>query len=173
MNVTIDNNSGYCFGVEFAIQMAEDEMENTEKLYCLGDIVHNDREVKRLNEKGLHVISHDDLKNLKNCKVLIRAHGEPPETYEIALKNNIELIDASCPVVLKLQNRVRYAYDRMKKENGQVVIYGKKGHAEVVGLTGQTNQDAIIVTDEADLDKIDFTKPISLFSQTTKSTAGF
>ncbi len=173
MQVTIDSNSGYCFGVEFAIQMAEDEMENANHLYCLGDIVHNDREVRRLNDMGMEVISHEELKNLHDCKVLIRAHGEPPETYEIALKNNIQLIDASCPVVLKLQNRVRNAYEKMKKEDGQIVIYGKHGHAEVVGLTGQTNKKAIIVTDEKDLDQLDFSKPISLFSQTTKSTSGF
>ncbi len=173
MNVTIDQNSGYCFGVEYAIQMAEDEMEHSSKLYCLGDIVHNDREVHRLAEKGLVVITHEELKTLKDCKVLIRAHGEPPETYEIALKNNIELIDASCPVVLKLQNRVRHAYEKMKKEDGQIVIYGKKGHAEVAGLTGQTNQEAIIVTEEKDLDQLDYTRPITLYSQTTKSTAGF
>jgi len=173
MKVTIDQNSGYCFGVEFAIQMAEDEMEQSSELFCLGDIVHNDREVKRLNKMGLKVIDHEDLKSLHDCKVLIRAHGEPPETYETALKNNIELIDASCPVVLKLQNRVRYAYDKVKRQEGQVVIYGKKGHAEVIGLSGQTNGKAIIVTDESDLNKIDFSKPISLFSQTTKSTSGF
>lgn len=173
MRVTIDNNSGYCFGVEFAIQMAEDEMEHSNKLYCLGDIVHNDREVRRLNERGLVIIDHEELKTLKDCKVLIRAHGEPPETYEIALKNNIELIDASCPVVLKLQNRVRHAFEKIRKEQGQVVIYGKKGHAEVIGLSGQTNQNAIIVTEEKDLDQLDFSKPISLFSQTTKSTSGF
>lgn len=173
MNITIDDNSGYCFGVEYAIQMAEDEMEHADRLYCLGDIVHNDREVKRLNEKGLVVINHEDLRNLRDCKVLIRAHGEPPETYEIALKNNIELIDASCPVVLKLQNRVRHSYQKMKKDQGQVVIYGKKGHAEVAGLTGQTSQEAIIITDEKDLDQLDYTRPISLFSQTTKSTSGF
>jgi 4-hydroxy-3-methylbut-2-enyl diphosphate reductase len=173
MKITIDSNSGYCFGVEYAIQMAEDELEQSNHLYCLGDIVHNDREVRRLNELGMIVINHDDLLNLHDCKVLIRAHGEPPETYEIALKNNIELIDASCPVVLKLQNRVRNAYQKVKKQEGQVVIYGKKGHAEVIGLTGQTNNDAIIVTEEKDLDQVDFSKPISLFSQTTKSTAGF
>jgi 4-hydroxy-3-methylbut-2-enyl diphosphate reductase len=130
-------------------------------------------EVKRLHDKGLRVINHDQLRDLHDCKVLIRAHGEPPETYAIALKNNIELIDASCPVVLKLQNRVKHAFDKMEQKNGQVVIYGKKGHAEVIGLSGQTNNEAIIVTEEADLDKIDFTHPVSLFSQTTKSTQGF
>lgn len=173
MKVTIDNNSGFCFGVEFAIQMAEDELENSDFLYCLGDIVHNDVEVKRLNAKGLRVIDREDLKNLHNSKVLIRAHGEPPETYQIAMKNNLELIDASCPVVLKLQNRIKYAFDGMKDENGQIVIYGKPGHAEVIGLNGQTNANAIVITSEEDLDKIDFSRPIELFSQTTKSTKGF
>jgi 4-hydroxy-3-methylbut-2-enyl diphosphate reductase len=173
MQVTIDKNSGYCFGVEYAIQMAEDEMENGGELYCLGDIVHNDMEVKRLNEKGLRIISREELKDLSDCKVLIRAHGEPPDTYKLALKNNIELIDASCPVVLKLQNRVKHAFDKIKGNEGQVVIYGKKGHAEVVGLSGQTNEEAMIVMEENDLEKIDYSKPISLFSQTTKSTRGF
>ncbi len=173
MRVEIDENSGYCFGVEFAIQMAEDELDDSGTLYCLGDIVHNRREVERLNDKGLKIIDRDQLESLHNCKVLIRAHGEPPETYQLALKNNIELIDASCPVVLKLQNRVKGAYDESTKQDGQIVIYGKPGHAEVVGLTGQTADEAIIVTTFDDLDKIDFSRPVTLFSQTTKSTAGF
>jgi 4-hydroxy-3-methylbut-2-enyl diphosphate reductase len=173
MQVNIDKNSGYCFGVEFAIKMAEDEMENKEPLYCLGDIVHNDMEVKRLSAKGLVVIDREQLQELSNCKVLIRAHGEPPETYRLAIENNIELIDASCPVVLKLQHRVKNAFDKMERENGQIVIYGKKGHAEVIGLTGQTLEKAIVVTDDSDLDKLDYSKPITLFSQTTKSTKGF
>lgn len=174
MNVVIDNNSGYCFGVEYAIQMAEDEMRESGKmLYCLGDIVHNDMEVKRLYQKGLRIIDRDEFQTLHDCKVLIRAHGEPPETYEIAMKNNIELIDASCPVVLKLQNRVKNAFDQMEEKEGQIVIYGQEGHAEVIGLTGQTNTKAIVVMHEEDLDKIDFTRPVTLFSQTTKSTQGF
>jgi 4-hydroxy-3-methylbut-2-enyl diphosphate reductase len=173
MQVTIDKNSGYCFGVEFAIKMAEDEMENKEPLYCLGDIVHNDMEVKRLSAKGLVVIDREQLQELSNCKVLIRAHGEPPETYRLAIENNIELIDASCPVVLKLQHRVKNAFDKMERENGQIVIYGKKGHAEVIGLTGQTLEKAIVVMEDADLEKIDYNRPITLFSQTTKSTKGF
>ncbi|TAG57587.1 MAG: 4-hydroxy-3-methylbut-2-enyl diphosphate reductase [Cytophagales bacterium] len=173
MQVTIDKNSGYCFGVEFAIQMAEDELSESGSLYCLGDIVHNSMEVERLQKKGLIIISKDDLPKLKDCKVLIRAHGEPPETYQLALKNNIELIDASCPVVLKLQNRVKNSYDEVQKTDGQIVIYGQQGHAEVIGIAGQTQNNAIIVTTEADLDKVDFTKPISFYSQTTKSTAGF
>jgi 4-hydroxy-3-methylbut-2-enyl diphosphate reductase len=149
--------------------MAEDYLNETGSLFCLGDIVHNDKEVQRLEAKGLKIIDHADFNELKDTTVLIRAHGEPPETYKIALQNNIELIDASCPVVLKLQNRVRNAYE----EDVQIVIYGKPGHAEVNGLIGQTHQEAIIVTKEEDIEKIDFSRPISLFSQTTKSTEGF
>jgi 4-hydroxy-3-methylbut-2-en-1-yl diphosphate reductase len=173
MKVTIDKNSGYCFGVEYAIQMAEEAMEDTGILYCLGDIVHNSMEVKRLHQKGLRIIDRDQLKELRDCKVLIRAHGEPPETYHIALQNNIELIDASCPVVLKLQNRVKHAYDKMAEDNGQILIYGQKGHAEVIGLTGQTDNEATVITTEEDLEQVDFTRPVTLFSQTTKSTKGF
>ena len=173
MIITIDENSGYCFGVEFAIQMAEDELNDSGELYCLGDIVHNDMEVVRLANKGLKIISRNDLEKLHDCKVLIRAHGEPPETYQLALDNNIELIDASCPVVLKLQNRIKHAHDKTTSENGQTVIYGKKGHAEVIGLTGQTKQEAIVVMEEKDLEQVDFSRPITLFSQTTKSTKGF
>ncbi len=173
LDVRIDSNSGYCFGVEFAIQMAEDEMLSGETLYCLGDIVHNAMEVERLAKKGLIVIDREQLNTLTNCKVLIRAHGEPPETYALALKNNIELVDASCPVVLKLQNRVKNSFDDVESKNGQIVLYGQEGHAEVIGLTGQTNEKAIVITTEDDLDKIDFSKPISLYSQTTKSTKGF
>ena len=173
MEVTIDKNSGYCFGVEFAIQMAEDEMVDGNTLYCLGDIVHNDMEVQRLHKKGLRIINREDLATLNDCKVLIRAHGEPPETYQMALANNIELVDASCPVVLKLQNRVKNAFDHTEDIDGQIVIYGQPGHAEVIGLTGQTRGKAIIVMHDEDLNKIDFTRPVTLFSQTTKSTKGF
>ena len=173
MKVTIDPASGFCFGVVYAIQMAEEELERDAKLYCLGDIVHNNVEVERLRAKGLQIINHDDLKELHDCKVLIRAHGEPPATYQIALQNNIELIDASCPVVLKLQNRVRESYDDIEEDHGQIVIYGEAGHAEVNGLIGQTNAAAICVKTEEDLEKVDFNKPIHFFAQTTKSTAGF
>ncbi len=173
MKVTIDENSGYCFGVEFAIKMAEDELLETGTLYCLGDIVHNDMEVRRLLKLGLKVIDYEQMKEIRNSKVLIRAHGEPPETYRLALENNLELIDASCPVVLKLQNRVKNAYDVVKSKDGQIVIYGKEGHAEVNGLAGQTKREAIIITSEDDLHKIDFSRPVTLFSQTTKSTKGF
>jgi 4-hydroxy-3-methylbut-2-en-1-yl diphosphate reductase len=173
MKVTIDENSGYCFGVEFAIQMAEDEMAEEGQLYCLGDIVHNSMEVKRLHDKGLRIINREQLKELKEAKVLIRAHGEPPETYQTAIENNLTLVDASCPVVLKLQNRVKYAYDHIRPQKGQIVIYGQQGHAEVEGISGQTHNEAIVITGEQDLNKIDFNRPITLFSQTTKSTAGF
>ncbi len=173
MNVVIDPHSGFCFGVVFAIQMAEDELNESGTLYCLGDIVHNNKEIERLKAKGLKIINHEELKSLHDCKVMIRAHGEPPETYQTAINNNIELIDASCPVVLKLQNRVRTSFDGLEKDGGQIVIYGEVGHAEVEGLVGQTNGDAIIVSKEEDLEKIDFTKPVYFFSQTTKSTDGF
>jgi len=173
MNINIDANSGFCFGVVYAIQMAEDELDENGKLYCLGDIVHNNMEVDRLKSKGLEIIDHEQFKLLKDVKVLIRAHGEPPSTYFTAAENNIELIDASCPVVLKLQNRVRASFDDVAEIGGQLVIFGKEGHAEVNGLVGQTRGKAIVVMTEADLNKIDFTKPIQLFSQTTKSTRGF
>lgn len=173
MKIEIDSNSGFCFGVVNAIQLAEMELERSETLYCFGDIVHNSAEVERLKEKGLITIDHEQFKTLKNCKVLLRAHGEPPETYEIAIKNNIQLIDASCPVVLKLQNNIKLGFDAILKKGGQIVIYGKEGHAEVNGLVGQTSEQAIVIGEIKDLDKIDFTKPINLFSQTTKSIEGF
>jgi 4-hydroxy-3-methylbut-2-enyl diphosphate reductase len=172
MNVTIDPNSGFCFGVVYAIQMAEDELDATGRLYCLGDIVHNNMEVDRLKAKGLQIINHDDLANLRDCKVLIRAHGEPPSTYELALNNNLELIDASCPVVLKLQNRVKTSFEGINND-AQIVIYGQPGHAEVNGLVGQTDGRAIVVFEEKDLDNIDYDKPVHFFTQTTKSTIGF
>jgi 4-hydroxy-3-methylbut-2-en-1-yl diphosphate reductase len=173
LKVTIDGNSGFCFGVVYAIQMAEDELEKKGHLYCLGDIVHNGEEVERLRAKGLEIIDHERLQSLKDCTVLIRAHGEPPSTYQLALKNNIELIDASCPVVLKLQHRVKTSFEEIGETEGQVVIYGQPGHAEVNGLVGQTAGEAIVVFTEEDLDKIDYSKPVHFFSQTTKSTAGF
>jgi 4-hydroxy-3-methylbut-2-en-1-yl diphosphate reductase len=173
MKVTVDQESGFCFGVVFAIQMAESELDAGNELYCLGDIVHNNMEVVRLKKKGLKIINHEQFQNLHDCKVLIRAHGEPPATYFTALKNNIELIDASCPVVLKLQNRVRVSFDEAGGDDGQIVVYGEIGHAEVNGLVGQTMGKAIIITGEKDLDKLDYDKPVYLFSQTTKSTQGF
>jgi 4-hydroxy-3-methylbut-2-enyl diphosphate reductase len=173
MEITIDQGSGFCFGVVYAIELAEEELARSGALYCLGDIVHNNMEIERLQAKGLRIINHDDLRNLRDCKVLIRAHGEPPETYRLAIQNNIELIDASCPVVLKLQHRVRDSFEAVENDGGQVVIYGEQGHAEVNGLVGQTQGRAIVVKTEADLDRIDFSRPVHLFSQTTKSTAGF
>jgi 4-hydroxy-3-methylbut-2-enyl diphosphate reductase len=173
MKVTIDKYSGFCFGVVYAIQMAEDILEKEDQLYCLGDIVHNNKEVDRLNDMGLRIINHDDLKDISDCKVLIRAHGEPPETYTIALENNIQLLDASCPVVLKLQHQIKEGYEDIKEIDGQVVIFGKEGHAEVTGLLGQTKNEAIIVTTLDDLEKVDFSKSIYIYSQTTKSPKAY
>lgn len=169
LQVTIDSQSGFCFGVVYAIEMAEEILDSEGHLYCLGDIVHNDEEVKRLENKGLKIIDHQALNNLKNAKVLIRAHGEPPSTYQIALNNNLELIDASCPVVLKLQNRIRNSYEKAEK----IYIYGKHGHAEVVGLLGQTEQEAVVFQDESELDFDSLPKNLTLYSQTTKSTDRF
>jgi len=173
MKVIIDKYSGFCFGVVYAIQMAEAILETEKKLYCLGDIVHNNKEVERLNNIGLKIINHDDLKEIKDCKVMIRAHGEPPSTYDIALKNNIQLLDASCPVVLKLQHQIKEGYEEIKELDGQVIIFGKEGHAEIIGLLGQTNNEAIIVTTKDDLKKVDFSKSIYIYSQTTKSPAAY
>jgi 4-hydroxy-3-methylbut-2-enyl diphosphate reductase len=173
MIVEIEQHSGFCFGVVSAIQRAEEELQNGETLHCLGDIVHNSAEVERLAKCGLHVISHDEFAKLSNCKVLIRAHGEPPETYTIAKKQNIALIDATCPIVLKLQKRIRDGYEEMQKTGGQVLIFGKPGHAEVVGLEGQTKHHAQVIDDETELQNIDFSKPIRLYSQTTKSKEGY
>ena len=173
MKVTIDKYSGFCFGVVYAIQMAEEILEKEDQLYCLGDIVHNNKEVDRLNDMGLKIINHDDLKDIFDCKVLIRAHGEPPETYTIALENNIQLLDASCPVVLKLQHQIKEGYEEIKDIDGQVIIFGKEGHAEVTGLLGQTKNEAIIVTTIQDLEKVDFSKSIYIYSQTTKSPKAY
>jgi 4-hydroxy-3-methylbut-2-enyl diphosphate reductase len=169
IKVDIDVNSGFCFGVVYAIDMAEEILEEQDYLYCLGDIVHNDAEVKRLEKKGLKIIDHEFLKSLKNERVLIRAHGEPPETYKLALENNLELIDASCPVVLKLQNRIKKAHDRDEK----IYIYGKHGHAEVLGLLGQTKKEATVFSDLKELDISKMPGKISLYSQTTKSMDSF
>ena len=169
LQVTIDRDSGFCFGVVYAIDMAEDILDNEGYLYCLGDIVHNDEEVKRLTEKGLRIITHEDLKELRNEKVLIRAHGEAPETYKLALENNITLIDASCPVVLKLQNRIKNSHDAKEK----ILIFGKHGHAEVIGLAGQTNNEALIFKDIAELEDVELPHKFTLYSQTTKSTDKF
>lgn len=173
MVVTVDDKSGFCFGVTNAIGKAEEILASESELYCLGEIVHNDVEVSRLADKGLVTIDHNLLKNINNRKVLIRAHGEPPTTYQQAKANGLEIIDASCPVVLKLQERIRKSYATALQNGGQIVIYGKKGHAEVNGLVGQTENSAIVVESINDIDAIDFGKPICLYSQTTKSIEGF
>lgn len=169
LQVTIDASSGFCFGVIYAIQMAEDLLEERGYLYCLGDIVHNDEEVERLQKKGLRIINYDVLQELRNEHVLIRAHGEPPSTYQMAMQNNLTLIDASCPVVLKLQNRIKTSFD--KKE--QIFIYGKHGHAEVLGLLGQTSNEAVVFENLDELLRHELPQNITLYSQTTKSTNSF
>lgn len=171
--IEIDKDSGFCFGVVKAINKAEEELKKNGTLYCLGDIVHNNIEVERLEKMGLITIDHEQFKKLKNTRVLLRAHGEPPSTYEIAKQNNIELIDASCPVVLGLQKKIKKRFDRRIDDETQIVIYGKKGHAEVNGLLGQTDETAIVIEGKDDIEKLDFTRDINLFSQTTKSLDGF
>ena len=169
MKTVIDSNAGFCFGVVKAIGTAEDELSRSDRLFCLGDIVHNSAEVLRLRQKGLEVINHDEFAQLRNTRVLIRAHGEPPSTYTIARDHGVTLIDATCPIVLALQQKVRKGYYEMKRVDGQVVIFGKPGHAEVIGLNGQTDNTAIIVSSPDDIETIDFSRPIRLYSQTTKS----
>ena len=171
ITIEIDKKSGFCFGVVNAINRAEEELTTHKTLYCLGDIVHNNQELERLKAKGLTTINHEEFDKLHDVSVILRAHGEPPSTYETARKNNITIIDASCPVVLRLQKKIKAAFE--KKKNAQIVIFGKKGHAEVVGLVGQTNDTAVVVENKNDLDKIDFTKDIVFFSQTTKSLNEF
>ena len=177
MIIEIDNGSGFCFGVTTAIKKAEEELAQGETLYCLGDIVHNGMECERLREMGLITINHDQMRELHNAKVLLRAHGEPPETYELARKNNIEIIDATCPVVLKLQQRIKEQYETSPNlpegEEAQIVIFGKKGHAEVLGLVGQTHSSAIVIESSDEVTKLDFTRDIYLYSQTTKSLDEF
>jgi 4-hydroxy-3-methylbut-2-enyl diphosphate reductase len=173
MRIEIDKKSGFCFGVINAIRAAENELNNSEILYCLGDIVHNGKEVERLEKLGLKSISKEEYFTLKDCKVLIRAHGEPPETYEYAKQNNIALIDATCPVVLTLQEKVKRSYQSKIDQQGQVVIFGKKGHAEIEGLNGQTNHNAIVIESKDEIDKIDTSRPVSLYSQTTKRIEDF
>jgi len=173
MKVEIDRRSGFCFGVINAIKEAENELSREGKLYCLGDIVHNGKEVERLEKMGLQSISKEKYFTLSNCRVLIRAHGEPPETYEYARANNIELIDATCPVVITLQEKVKGSYLQNNHQQGQVVIYGKKGHAEIIGLNGQTQNNAIILENTDDVEKIDPDRPVALYSQTTKRIEDF
>ena len=173
MIIEIDKNSGLCFGVVEAIRKAEETLQKQNELFCLGDIVHNDSEVERLTGKGLITIDHERYFTMKDTTVLLRAHGEPPSTYEYARQNNIRLIDATCPVVLKLQQRIRVGHESDKNLDNQIIIFGKKGHAEVNGLVGQTNGKAIVLESTNELNKIDFTRPIELYSQTTKDLEGF
>jgi 4-hydroxy-3-methylbut-2-enyl diphosphate reductase len=169
LHVTIDSNSGFCFGVVYAIEIAQDMLDEHGYLYCLGDIVHNDEEVNRLKSKGLRIIDHDTFRELKNERVLIRAHGEPPSTYQTAIENNITLIDATCPVVLKLQNRIRGSFDK----NETIFLMGKKGHAEVTGLMGQINNEGIVFSDISELEGQNLPEEITLYTQTTKSKQKF
>ncbi len=171
LQVEIDSGSGFCFGVTTAIRKAEEELAAGNALYCLGDIVHNGMECERLRRMQLVTINHDDLRRLHNVKVLLRAHGEPPETYELARKNNIEIIDATCPVVLQLQRRIKKQYDA--NPQGQIVIFGKNGHAEVLGLVGQTQSKAIVIENYENVKRLDFSRDIYLYSQTTKSLDEF
>jgi 4-hydroxy-3-methylbut-2-en-1-yl diphosphate reductase len=173
MTVEIDNQSGFCFGVENAVKIAEKALLKGEKVFSLGPIVHNDKEVERLATLGLTSIDHEKFRKLKNCKVLIRAHGEPPETYRIAERNNITIIEATCPIVKKLQSKIKETWLKTKKGNGQVVIFGKTCHAEVVGLLGQINNEGILVSGPDDLFKIDINKPVYLFAQTTMSVRDY
>lgn len=169
MVVEIDKQSGFCFGVQNAVEIAEKALLNGEKVFSLGPIVHNDKEVDRLSSLGLASINHDKFRSLKDCKVLIRAHGEPPETYRIAEENNITIVEATCPIVKKLQSKIRETWIRTKQGDGQVVIFGKPGHAEVVGLLGQINNEGILVSGPDDFRKIDISKPVYMFAQTTMS----
>lgn len=179
--IEIDDNSGFCFGVVTAIQKAEEELEKSGSLHCLGDIVHNASEVERLRLKGLHTITHSEMERLKDSTVLLRAHGEPPSTYDTARRNRITVIDATCPVVLQLQRRIKQAFDKnlQRLEAGEIeempliLIYGKEGHAEVNGLVGQTDGHAIVIQSPSDLDNVDLSRDILLYSQTTKSLEGF
>ena len=173
IKVEIDEGSGFCFGVVTAIHKAEEELAKGVTLYCLGDIVHNSREVERLKTMGLITINHEEFKQLHNAKVLLRAHGEPPETYTIARENNIEIIDATCPVVLRLQKRIKQEYQEKDAEEKQIVIYGQNGHAEVLGLVGQTTGKAIVIEKLEEAKEHDFSKSIRLYSQTTKSLDEF
>ena len=174
IKVEIDEGSGFCFGVVTAINKAEEELAKGETLYCLGDIVHNNREVERLKTMGLITINREEFKQLRNAKVLLRAHGEPPETYMIARENNIEIIDATCPVVLRLQKRIKQEFlQDAANDEKQIVIYGKNGHAEVLGLVGQTDGKAIVIEKAEEVKKLDLNKSIRLFSQTTKSLDEF
>ena len=173
LNIEIDEHSGFCFGVTTAIQKAEEELQNGGALYCLGDIVHNGIECERLKKLGLITIDHETFANLHDAKVLLRAHGEPPATYETARRNNLELIDATCPVVLKLQQRIKQKWQATADEERQIIIHGQAGHAEVLGLVGQTHGEAIVVENTSQIDKVDTSKNTYIYSQTTKSLEGY
>jgi len=173
MKIELDIKAGFCFGVKKTIERAETELSEGNSIFCLGEMVHNDEEINRLEAKGLKTIHYKEFQSLKNSSILIRAHGEPPETYKIAKENNLELIDTTCPIVSRLQDKIKACYDKIDDDKGQIVIYGKEGHAEVIGLVGQTQGKAIIVNKQEDLEKISFEKPIYLYSQTTKSKKGF
>lgn len=171
--IEIDEKSGFCFGVIHAIKQAEDALKTIQPLYCLGDIVHNNAEVQRLEAKGLRTIQYEEFKQLRNVTVLLRAHGEPPSTYEIAKQNNITIIDATCPVVLRLQQKIKTRFEQETAADEQILIFGKKGHAEVVGLLGQTNNSALVISEARDVERIDYSKSLFLYSQTTKSLYEF
>ena len=173
MKVEIDLESGFCFGVLSAIGKAEEELRSSDELYCLGDIVHNGIECERLQGLGLKTINHEQFSTLKGAKVLLRAHGEPPSTYSTAKENGITLIDATCPVVLKLQQRIHRQYKELDPDTQQIIIFGQKGHAEVLGLVGQTDGTATVIESADEMDRIDFSKDIFLYSQTTKSAASY
>lgn len=173
LEVQIDTLSGFCYGVIRAINQAESYLKNNNSLSSLGSIVHNSDEVSRLKAVGMGVIDYQNLKNLKNSTILIRAHGEPPSTYKTARENNVQIIDCTCPVVLKLQESIRTGYDVVKADGGTLLIFGKKNHAEVNGLLGQVNGDAVVIENSEDLEPIDFSKPVMIFSQTTKDVAEY
>jgi 4-hydroxy-3-methylbut-2-enyl diphosphate reductase len=173
MVVEIDRKSGFCFGVQNAVEIAEEALLRGERVFSLGPIVHNDKEVERLSALGLVSLDHDQFNNLKDCKVLIRAHGEPPETYLTAAQNNITIIEATCPIVKRLQSRIKETWEKTKESMGQVVIFGKSGHAEVVGLLGQTENEGILVSGPEDIHKIDVARHVWLFSQTTMSVRDY
>ncbi len=173
MEAEIDRKSGFCFGVQNAVEIAEEALVKGEKVFSLGPIVHNDKEVERLSTLGLVSIDHEEFGKLRDCKVLIRAHGEPPETYRTAEKNNITIIEATCPIVKKLQSRIKDTWKTIRDSKGQIVIFGKPGHAEVVGLLGQIENNGILISGPADLKKIDITRPVWLFAQTTMSSSDY
>lgn len=173
MKAEIDSRSGFCFGVQNAVEIAEAALKKGEKVYSLGPIVHNDMEVERLSDLGLISINHEEFRKLKNCKVLIRAHGEPPDTYRTAETNNITIIEATCPIVKKLQSRINETWQKTRNKTGQLVIFGKAGHAEVIGLMGQTGNEGILVSGKDDIRKIDFARPVWLFAQTTMSRKAY